>query len=238
MVWYRSPAAYDEKFGRRLQPPQDGSLSGRTLALSGGGGVGEPSSYAVEGYLNYQGEKFIERFDANCYVSLTRTLDSHDVGRGRGGAAAVLAAVRQPVLVVGITSDVLYPLAMQRELVTLLPRATLGVVESPQGHDGFLLETKAIGKLVAAALGAPVDLATATTTAAAAPASAVTAVRPTGNGVTAAVLPPPSVRQPPHKLLMPTAAVLSYVTAEAAAKRKAANIEGARTMGCLGAVAW
>ena len=49
----------------------------------------------------------LTRFDANCYVSLTHTLDSHDVGRGRGGVAVALAAVRQPVLVVGITSDVL-----------------------------------------------------------------------------------------------------------------------------------
>ena len=98
------------------------------------------------------------RFDANCYVSLTHTLDSHDVGRGRGGVAAALAAVRQPVLVVGITSDVLYPLAMQRELVALLPNATLAVIESPNGHNTpwLLAEIAAIGVLVASALDDPV----------------------------------------------------------------------------------
>ena len=63
MVWYQSPTAYDDKFGRRLQEPSDGSLSARTLAVSGGGGGGAPSSYAVAGYLEYQGGKFIERFE-------------------------------------------------------------------------------------------------------------------------------------------------------------------------------
>ena len=99
------------------------------------------------------------RFDANCYVSLTHTLDSHDVGRSRGAHCGVaLAAVRQPVLVVGITSDVLYPLAMQRELVALLPNATLAVIESPNGHNTpwLLAEIAAIGALVASALDDPV----------------------------------------------------------------------------------
>ena len=96
-MWYRSPTAYDEKFGRALQAPAAGSISARALTVSGGGGVGAHNSYAVECYLDYQGEKFVDRFDANCYVSLTRTLDSHDVGRGRGGVTAVLATVRTRV---------------------------------------------------------------------------------------------------------------------------------------------
>jgi hypothetical protein len=146
--------------------------------------------------------------------------------------------------VVGITSDVLYPLAMQRELVALLPRATLSVVESPQGHDGFLLETAAIGAVVTAALNESVDAAAGTDT----DSAAATAARLARASVSADVGAPPLVSDddtpPPndaHVLLspMPTAAVLSlYITAVEAAKRKAANIEGARTMGCLGAVAW
>lgn len=100
----------------------------------------------------WQGTKFLERFDANTYVVLTRLIDSHDVGRGRGGVAAALSRVEAPVLVVGISSDVLYPVEMQRQLAAMLPHGTLHVVDSMQGHDGFLLECSRIGVLIIAAL--------------------------------------------------------------------------------------
>ena len=83
-------------------------------------------------------------------------LDSHDVGRGRGGVEAALGTLRQPTLVIGISSDVLYPLEMQKELVRQLPNATLRVVLSSEGHDGFLLEHGPIGDLIREALDAPV----------------------------------------------------------------------------------
>ena len=83
-------------------------------------------------------------------------LDSHDVGRGRGGVEAALGSLRQPTLVIGISSDVLYPLEMQKELVRQLPNATLRVVLSSEGHDGFLLEHGPIGDLIREALDAPV----------------------------------------------------------------------------------
>ena len=163
MVWYRSPEAYQAKFGRRQQLARMGSPSPRARsALTPKARVeseldegAAAHSYAVEGYLEHQGEKFVERFDANCYVSLTHTLDSHDVGRGRGGVAAALAAVCRPVTVVGISSDILYPLAEQRELVALLPNATLRVVESAEGHDAFLLEHAIVGRYIREALEAP-----------------------------------------------------------------------------------
>lgn len=114
------------------------------------------SSYKtqVEAYLEHQGTKFYERFDANAYVALTRLIDSHDVGRDRGGSAAALATIRAPVLVVGIDSDVLYPVQQQRDLARMIPRATLRIVDSIQGHDGFLLECAAISGLIVAALDA------------------------------------------------------------------------------------
>lgn len=154
---YRSQIAYDRKFGRNEQPPSPGGAARKAAETSGGGGVGAAPTYSVGGYLEHQGNKFVERFDANCYVALTRLIDSHDVGRGRGGVPLALSGVRCPVLVIGISSDVLYPLEMQRELASLLPKGTLRIVYSPQGHDGFLLEGTRIGALVSAALDADCD---------------------------------------------------------------------------------
>jgi len=154
MIWYRSQQAYDRKFARDPQPPNGGGVAERANLTSGGGPTmgGAPPTYAVEGYLEHQGLKFIDRFDANTYVALTRLIDSHDVGRGRGGVDLALSQIRCPVLVVGISSDVLYPIEMQRELAARIPRSTLRIVTSIQGHDGFLLEGKRIGALITASL--------------------------------------------------------------------------------------
>jgi homoserine O-acetyltransferase len=75
-------------------------------------------------------------------------MDSHDVARGRGDYEAVLASIQQPTLVVGIDSDVLYPLREQEELAEHLPRATLEVLSAPHGHDAFLIEFDALSTLV------------------------------------------------------------------------------------------
>ena len=76
-----------------------------------------------------------------------------DVGRGRGGVAAALRSCPVPAVIGGITSDRLYPLRLQEELADLLPGCTgLKVVESIYGHDGFLIETEAVGQLIRQAL--------------------------------------------------------------------------------------
>jgi len=75
---------------------------------------------------------------------------AHDVARDRGDYESVLGSIRQPSLVVGIDSDVLYPLSEQRELAEHLPRATLEILEAPHGHDSFLIEQEALNDLVAA----------------------------------------------------------------------------------------
>jgi homoserine O-acetyltransferase/O-succinyltransferase len=131
---YRGEAELDERFGNDAQGAEDPVAGGR---------------YAVQSYLEYQGRKLAERFDAGTYVALTDALSSHDVGRGRGGVAAALGNVTVPVIVGGITSDRLYPLRLQRELAKLLPNCHgLTVVESVYGHDGFLVETEAVGELI------------------------------------------------------------------------------------------
>jgi homoserine O-acetyltransferase len=131
MVSYRSPPSFEERFGRDVMPERDGA------------------PYAVESYLQYQGEKLADRFDANCYVTLTEQMDTHDVARDRGAYEAVLQAIEQPSLVVGINSDVLYPLSEQRALAEHLPQSTLEVLEAPHGHDSFLIELDALNDLVA-----------------------------------------------------------------------------------------
>jgi len=131
---YRGEVELDTRFGNDAQGEDDPLAGGR---------------YSVQSYLEYQGAKLVQRFDAGSYVTLTDTLSSHDVGRGRGGVSAALRSCPVPVVVGGITSDRLYPLRLQEELADLLPGcAGLNVVESIYGHDGFLVETEAVGRLV------------------------------------------------------------------------------------------
>jgi len=128
MVSYRTPLGYHKKFGRALTDES-------------GPAYGSRAPWQVKSYLEYQGKKFLERFDPVTYVKLTEQMDSHDVGRGRGGSIEeVLSHVEIPVCVLGIDSDVLYPLREQEELVRAMPHAELKIIHSDAGHDGFLLE--------------------------------------------------------------------------------------------------
>jgi homoserine O-acetyltransferase len=131
---YRGEEELDERFGNEAQAREDPATGGR---------------YAVQSYLEHQGRKLLARFDAGTYVTLTDSLSGHDVGRGRGGVVAALRGCPVPTVVGGITSDRLYPLRLQAELAELLPGCDgLDVVDSAYGHDGFLLETDAVGKLI------------------------------------------------------------------------------------------
>jgi homoserine O-acetyltransferase len=135
---YRSEAELEARFGRQPQLGED--------PLSGG-------RYAIESYLDHQAEKLVRRFDANSYLALSRTMDHHDIGRGRGGVAAALDQVQATTTIVTIDSDRLYPPRLQQELATLLGgRAQLHVVSSPFGHDAFLLEATQVGRIIANAL--------------------------------------------------------------------------------------
>jgi homoserine O-acetyltransferase/O-succinyltransferase len=131
---YRGEVELDTRFGNDAQGDEDPLTGGR---------------YAVQSYLEHQGAKLVDRFDAGTYVALTDALSTHDVGRGRGGVDAALRGCPVPVVVGGITSDRLYPLRLQEELADLMPGCTgLQVVESIYGHDGFLVESEAVGELI------------------------------------------------------------------------------------------
>jgi homoserine O-acetyltransferase/O-succinyltransferase len=102
--------------------------------------------YAADNYQRYQGLKLVNRFNALCYYRLSQTMDSHDVGRNRHSVAAALKTITAKTLVIGITSDVLYPISEQEYLQQTIPAASLLSIYSDYGHDGFLLEYEEIEK--------------------------------------------------------------------------------------------
>jgi homoserine O-acetyltransferase len=131
---YRTEAEMDIRFGRQLQ----GDDTGR---------------YAVESYLDHQAEKLWKRFDANTYIALTEAMNSHDVGRDRGGVAAALSTIKIPVIAVGIDTDRLFPVRLQAEIAELAPVAEpMVTITSPFGHDGFLVEVESVGEVIRQAL--------------------------------------------------------------------------------------
>ncbi|KAI0768117.1 homoserine O-acetyltransferase [Trametes elegans] len=121
----------------------------------GAGSPPRPPIFSAQSYLRYQGDKFTSRFDANCYIHITRKLDTHDVARGRlrapeededAALARVLATEPPRALVIGIESDGLFMPAEQRVIAEHIPDAQLVMIPSPEGHDGFLLEFELINK--------------------------------------------------------------------------------------------
>lgn len=104
----------------------------------------EEAKYAADNYQRYQGLKLVNRFNALCYYRLSQTMDSHDVGRNRNGVETALKTIKAKTLVIGITSDVLYPITEQEYLQQTIPEAQLLSIYSDYGHDGFLLEYEKI----------------------------------------------------------------------------------------------
>lgn len=101
--------------------------------------------FRVSSYIIYQGDKLVKRFNAYSYWLLTKAMDSHHLGRKRGGdLIKALESIIQPTFIIGIHSDILCPLDEQRFMVQHMPNATLVEIDSAYGHDGFIIETKQI----------------------------------------------------------------------------------------------
>jgi homoserine O-acetyltransferase/O-succinyltransferase len=138
MMTFRSDDVFSTRFGRETVEPIDGFTLWQR--------------FQVERYLEYQGDKLVRRFDANSYLILTKAMDLHDLARGRGGYGAAFARLRVPLLSVGITSDILYPPHQSREIVDLAAAegvdARYAELDSPHGHDAFLIETDQLSGII------------------------------------------------------------------------------------------
>jgi homoserine O-acetyltransferase len=138
-VTFRSDEVFTDRFGRALA---DADTDVADLW----------QRYEVERYLDYHGEKLVRRFDANSYLVLGKAMDLHDVARGRGGRAAALARIQVPVLSIGVWSDILYPSYQQRRLAELVVEAGAPAeyveIDSPHGHDAFLIDVDQVGDAV------------------------------------------------------------------------------------------
>lgn len=130
-VTFRSDDVFTDRFGREPVEP----IAGRFEMWQ---------RFQVERYLDYHGAKLARRFDANSYLLLTKAMDLHDIARGRGGLDAALGRISAPTLAMGVSSDILYPHYQQRDLVADIARlggsATYAHIESPHGHDAFLID--------------------------------------------------------------------------------------------------
>lgn len=105
--------------------------------------------FKASSYLNYQGDKLVKRFNAYSYWLLTKAMDSHHLGRGRGGnLIEVLKTIQQPTFIIGINSDILCPLDEQQFMADYMPNAELYAIDSTYGHDGFIIETQQITELL------------------------------------------------------------------------------------------
>ncbi|KAG6002021.1 hypothetical protein E4U21_003563 [Claviceps maximensis] len=122
--------------------------SGESLT---GGDMALPKSnyFSAQSYLRYQGTKFVKRFDSNCYIAMTRKLDTHDVSRGRANTVGeALALIEQPTLVLGIESDGLFTFAEQEEIAHHIKHALLERIDSQEGHDAFLLQFEQVNNYI------------------------------------------------------------------------------------------
>ena len=132
---YRTESELDLRFSNSAQADENPWNGGR---------------YAIESYLHHQATKLADRFDASTYVLLSEAMNRHDIGRGRGGIDAALALATVPTIVGGVDSDRLYPLRLQKEIARELPQCRgLEVIQSRDGHDGFLTEADSVAKLLA-----------------------------------------------------------------------------------------
>jgi homoserine O-acetyltransferase len=138
-VTFRSDNVFTDRFGRELADPATPE-----------GGLGLWDRFEVEHYLDHHGDRLIRRFDANSYLVIGKAMDLHDVARGRGGLAAAMARIAAPTLSIGISSDILYPSYQQRQIRDWIVRhggeCEYAEVDSPHGHDAFLIDLEQVGQ--------------------------------------------------------------------------------------------
>lgn len=136
---YRGELEIDERFGTSAQPGENPLGTHRSPT----------QRFAVQSYLDYQGVKLTQRFDAGSYVALTEALNRHDIGRGRGGLNKALASSTVPTMVAGVDTDILYPYHQQEHLSRNLGKLlAMAKISSPVGHDAFLTESRQVDRII------------------------------------------------------------------------------------------
>lgn len=136
---YRGEMEIDERFGTSAQAGENPLGPYRE----------KNQRFAVNSYLDYQGQKLTERFDAGSYVILTESLNRHDIGRGRGGLNKALASSQVPTMVVGVDTDILYPYHQQEHISRNLGNPlAMAKLSSPVGHDAFLVEGRQMDRIL------------------------------------------------------------------------------------------
>lgn len=106
------------------------------------------TGFRAASYQKHQGKKLADRFSAHCYYSITRSQDTHNVGRNRISIEHALGRIKANTLVVGISSDILFPVNEQVEMAQMIPGAELAIIHSAFGHDGFLVEHEKISEKI------------------------------------------------------------------------------------------
>ena len=141
---YRSPSELNQRFDRAWQSEINP--------------LGDGGRFAVVSYLDFHGNKFTRRFDANSYICLVEAMNSHDVGRNRKSVKAALGKIKAKALVIGIDSDRLFPIETQQLIADNIGSELVGgklhTITSDYGHDGFLIEHAKVGPLLAKLLRA------------------------------------------------------------------------------------
>jgi len=144
-VTFRSDNVFNERFGRALVD-MDADYNG----------LGLWDRFEVEGYLDHHGDRLIRRFDTNSYLIIGKAMDLHDIARGRGTLDTAMSRIKVPTLVLGISSDILYPTYQQKQIHSMLTEkgvdSTYVEIDSPHGHDAFLINFDQVGTPIKAFL--------------------------------------------------------------------------------------
>ena len=135
MISYRSPVEFEARFGNQRESADADRLD-------------FDNRFEVEKYLRHQGTKLVERFDTNTYIYVSRAMDLHDIGYGRGGVEAALKSIAAKVLSIGVDSDLRYPVSEQKAIARLVPHGEYAEIESIHGHDAFLIEFERLTPII------------------------------------------------------------------------------------------